>query len=104
ATPPRCLSPRSRVVSRSLAHCPLARCVFIRYHLFARPRYIEFLSLHDALPIYDDGLLELAHRHAHEVEDLGAGARVEVAGGLDTDRKSTRLTPVTDQSRMPSSA
>ena len=31
---------------------------------------------------HDDGLAELAHRVAQEAEHLGAGARVEVAGGL----------------------
>ena len=31
---------------------------------------------------HDDGLAQLPHGPAHEVEDLGAGAAVEVAGGL----------------------
>ena len=38
---------------------------------------------------HDDRLAELAHGAAHEVEDLGPGAAVEVAGGLvgEDDRR-----------------
>ena len=41
---------------------------------------------------HHDRLAELAHRPAHEVEDLGAGAGVEVAGWLvgKDDRRTRR--------------
>src|SRR5207249_11640917 len=80
------------------------------------PTEIYTLSLHDALPILVERL-----RHADllvRARDVGVAGRalfvVDVSGSgggeqdredeFHGDRKSTRLTPVTFRSRMPSSA
>src|SRR5205823_13427488 len=82
------------------------------------------LSLHDALPIYQVWLADLttslmkegtisrsAQQVAQEAASMGGSVDVSVGpditridGDVLSDRKSTRLTPVTSLSRMPSSA
>src|SRR5207248_11717839 len=83
-------------------------------------------SLHDALPIWDHPFVPVSHmaaaiQHQNRREDVDAeGRRIDAlgiashpkgypnrnrpVGRIFRDRKSTRLTPVTVRSRMPSSA